>query len=84
MGLPSQPLTLSVEQIEQLNEKLSKMRHDINNHLSMIMAASELIRMKPETAPSMVEKLMAQPTRITEKIQLFSAEFEGAMGITRP
>lgn len=84
MGLPAQPLTLSVKEIDALNRKLSAMRHDINNHLSMMMAAAELIRMKPEMAPRVSEKLIAQPAKITELIQGFSAEFEKAMGITRP
>jgi len=84
MGLPSQPLTLSVEQIDELNKKLGAARHDINNHLSMMMAASELIRMKPEMAPKMADKLIAQPGKITELIKDFSAEFERTLGITRP
>jgi hypothetical protein len=84
MGLPEQPLTLSVEQIDELNKKLSAARHDINNHLSMMMAAAELIRMKPEMAPKMADRLMAQPAKITELVRKFSAEFEAALGITRP
>lgn len=84
MGLPAQPLTLSVDQIEALNTKLAATRHDINNHLSMIMAASELIRMKPEMAPKMADKLTAQPAKITELIKGFSVEFERSLGITRP
>lgn len=83
MGLPAQPLTLSVEDIDALNQKLSAMRHDINNHLSMMMAAAELIRMKPEMAPRISEKLIAQPAKITELIRGFSTEFEKTMGITR-
>ena len=84
MGLPSQPLTLSIEQVDALNKKLAAARHDINNHLSMIMAASELIRMKPEMAPKMADKLLAQPEKITELIKGFSADFEQALGITHP
>jgi len=84
MGLPQQPVTLSVEQIEDLNKKLSATRHDINNHLSMLMAAAELIRMKPEMAPKLSEKLMAQPAKITALIQQFSSDFEATLGITRP
>ena len=37
MGLPIQPVSLSAEQIDELNRKLSTMRHDINNNLSLIM-----------------------------------------------
>lgn len=84
MGLPQEPLILTVEQIEALNEKLSTARHDINNHLSMIMAAAELIRMKPEMAAKMTDRLVAQPAKITELIRQFSSDFEEALGITRP
>ena len=50
MGLPSEPVTLSIEQLDELNRKLSNLRHDINNHLSLIVAATELIRHKPQIA----------------------------------
>ena len=46
MPLPSGPITLTVKQVDELNRKLSDMRHDINNHLSLIVAALELIRVK--------------------------------------
>ena len=84
MGLPAQPLTLSVNDIDALNKKLSALRHDINNRLSMIMAAAELIRIKPEMAQKMSDKLLTQPAQITELIKNFSAEFERALGITKP
>ena len=54
MRLPSQPVTLTPEQIEELNRKLATMRHDINNQLSLIMAALELIHYKPETGERMI------------------------------
>ena len=83
MGLPAQPVTLSVDQIDALNQKLSATRHDINNHLSMIMASAELIRMKPEMASRMSEKLINLPGKITELVKEFSTEFERTLGITR-
>ena len=84
MGLPSQPVTLNVEQIEELNRKLSSMRHDINNHLSLMMAAVELVRFKPETAGRMMDNLAQQPPKITDVMTKFSGEFERIIGITRP
>lgn len=84
MGLPSQPVTLSIEQLDELNRKLSTMRHDINNHLSLIMAAVELIRYKPQMADRMMATLAEQPPKITESLRKFSAEFEQSFGITRP
>lgn len=84
MGLPSQPVTLTIEQLDELNRKLSTMRHDINNHLSLIMAAVELIRYKPQMADRMMATLSEQPPKITESLRKFSAEFEQSFGITRP
>jgi hypothetical protein len=83
MPLPSQPVTLTVEQIAELNRKLSSMRHDVNNQLSLVVAAVELIRHKPDTADRMLATLVEQPPRIAETLGKFSAEFERALGITR-
>jgi hypothetical protein len=60
------------------------MRHDINNHLSLIIAAVELIRHKPATADRMLATLAEQPPRIADSLKMFSADFEGVLGITRP
>lgn len=84
MGLPSKPVTLTVEQLDELNRKLSTMRHDINNHLSLVMAAVELIRYKPQMADRMMATLVEQPPKITESLRRFSAEFEQTFGITHP
>ncbi len=83
MTLPNQPVTLSVEQIAQLNQQLSKLRHDINNHLSLIMAALELIRQKPEMKERMMTTIAEQPPKIGAVVTQFSAEFEKTFGIKR-
>ncbi len=83
MRMPSQPVQFSVEQVQELNHKLSTLRHDINNHLSLMMAATELIRAKPQSAERMLETLIEQPTKISTAMQNFSAEFESAFGISR-
>ncbi len=83
MALPNAPVTLTVEQVEDLNRRLSHMRHEINNHLSLIVAAAELIRLKPELMQKMSASLVEQPPKITSEMTRFSAEFEKAFGITR-
>ncbi len=70
-------------EIEELNKQLSLMRHDINNHLSLMMAAVELVRRKPEAAERMAHTLSEQPTKITESMKKFSAQFEQTLGIKR-
>lgn len=84
MTLPSQPVTLTVEQLADLRTKLSTMRHDIANQLALIVAASELIRLKPQTAERMLVTLGEQPTRISLTVDKFTEEFDRSVGITRP
>ncbi|MGA2174935.1 MAG: hypothetical protein ABSH38_08145 [Verrucomicrobiota bacterium] len=83
MGLPNTPLTLTPEQLKELNQKLSHMRHEINNQLSLIVAALELIRFKPDLRDRMLDTLSQQPPKIMAEVAKFSAEFEQALGITR-
>ena len=84
MGLPKEPVTLTVAQLDELNRKLSAMRHDINNNLSLIVAAVELIRHRPSMTEKMMVTLSEQPTRISEALTRFSREFERTLGITKP
>lgn len=83
MGLPEKAVALSPEQIAVLNRRLAMMRHNINNHLALIVAASELLKRKPEMAARLVENIIQQPERITQELRGFSDEFEAVMGITR-
>jgi hypothetical protein len=84
MGLPTQPVTLSVEQVAEMDRKISDLRHDINGHLSLIAATAELMRLKPHMAEAMLSKLVEQPPRISEALRKFSLELEQTLGITRP
>ena len=83
MATPQSPVTLTPEQIAGLNEKLSVTRHDINNNLSLIVAAVELIRRKPEMTPRLLESIGQQPDKIIAQMRAFSTEFEQTFGITR-
>ena len=84
MGLPTEPVILTVAQLDELNRKLATMRHDINNNLSLIVAAMELIKHKPQMTERMMVTLGEQPAKIGDAVSKFSVEFERAMGITRP
>ena len=83
MLLPEQPVTLSAEQIADLNRALATMRHDINNNLSLVLAASELIRVKPQLIERMTATLIEQPAKVATALQTFSNEFEKTLGIQR-
>lgn len=77
-------MTLNPEQIAELNRKLASLRHDVNNQLSLIMAAVELSRYKPETGGRMMAKLAEQPPKIAATLIRFLGELEQTLGITRP
>jgi len=84
MTAPScDPAVLTSSQIDELNKQLSSMRHDINNHLSLMMAAVELVRRKPDAAERMAGTLTEQPAKIAAAMKKFSAEFETTLGLRR-
>jgi hypothetical protein len=81
---PSGPVTLSVEEILALHQKLRDMRHDVNGRLANIVAAAELIRLRPESAQERLQLLLDQPHKAAESIAEFSREFETRFCLTRP
>lgn len=84
MALPTEPVTLSVQQIEELNRKLSNLRHDINGDLALVVAAAELMKLNPDVLQRMLSTLLEQPSKIRDKVDKFSHELEKIFGITRP
>ena len=83
MALPTEPVTLSVEQIEELNRKLSNLRHDINGDLALVVAAAELIKLNPDILQRMLSTLLEQPPKIRDKLDRFSTDLEKTVGVTR-
>jgi len=81
MPLPNDPVTLSVEEVAELKQLLSTMRHDVNNHLSLMMAAVELIRRKPDTVERMLKTMSDQPAKITDAVAQFASKLERALHI---
>lgn len=83
MELPTRPVTLTVEQIAELHQKLAGLRHDINNKLSLILAAVDVTQYKPQMIDRMMATVAEQPQKIIDAVAGFSAEFEKAFGIKR-
>jgi hypothetical protein len=80
---PGGSITLSEEQIVALHLKLRNMRHDVNGRLANIVAAAELMRMRPETAVARLPLLLEQPHKAADAISEFSREFETLFGLKR-
>jgi len=82
MGLPRQTVPLSPEQVAELSRKLADLRHNVNNHLALMVAALELIRRKPEMVERMLNNLTEQPQKILDEIRKFSEDLERTLKIT--
>ena len=83
MATTGMPITITPEQLKELNQHLSHMRHEINNQLALVVAALELVRFKPDLRDRMLETVGQQPPRIAAEVAKFSGEFERVFGITR-
>jgi hypothetical protein len=83
MAVPKEPITLSVAQIEHLQSKLGILRHNVNNHLALILAATEIVRRKPESVDRLLNSICGPQEKIGLEVNAFSAELERMLGITR-
>lgn len=79
MSSPSEPVTLSAEQVAELKRNLADLRHDINNNVALILSAIEMMRRRPETYERMLDSMARQPNRITEAVVGFSKALETAL-----
>ncbi len=80
---PKGPVTLSEEQILALHQTLRDMRHDVNGRLAVIVAAAELMRLRPDTTEERLKQLLDQPHKAAATIAEFSRMFESMLGLTR-
>ncbi|MBI1842412.1 MAG: hypothetical protein HYR88_16365 [Verrucomicrobia bacterium] len=76
-------MTLEPQQISTLLTEFASTRHDINNALSLISAAAELIRMNPDTLPRMLPTMNDQPAKIGVSMQKFMSILEANLGAAR-
>jgi len=83
MAKPTKPVALSMEQIGELNQKLSTLRHDMNNSLSLIAATVSLIRHRPTVTEQMWNTLAEQPRKIGDSFSQFARDLEAVLHITR-
>jgi hypothetical protein len=75
------PVTLTEEQVFALHRRLRDMRHDVNGRLANIVAAAELIRLRPDAMEDKLRILLDQPHHAADAIGHFSRDFETAFGL---
>jgi len=83
MPPPYEAVTLAPDDIQELERLLSDLRHNINNNLSLIVAATELMRRKPDMAARMVETIAQQPPKVLTELKVFSDRLEAMLQIVR-
>ena len=83
MGMSHQPVTLTPEQVAELSRKLGDFRHSLNNQLTLIVSAAELMKRRPSAAGTMVDTMLGPARKIMEEMQRFSQDLERGLGITR-
>ena len=76
-------VTLTADEIIALHQKLRDMRHDVNGQLTNIVAAAELIRLRPEMTEERLKILLEQPHKIARLLDGFSKEFEKQLRLDR-
>lgn len=81
MALPTEPVKLGIEEIEDLSQHFSGFRHDVNNSVGLIGAAAELMRYNPDAAKRWSTTMIDQPPRIAGKVREFIAEAERRLNI---
>lgn len=81
MALPNQPVTLTVQQIEELNSKLSHLRHQVNNYISIMTMAADVAQFKPEMVRKMPSIIVEQSGNIKDQVKSFSETLERMLGI---
>jgi hypothetical protein len=55
----------------------------VNGRLANIMAAAELMRMRPDTAAERMKLLLEQPMKASESLAQFSHQFELQLGLLK-
>jgi len=54
-----------------MHQKLRTMRHDVNGRLANIVAAAELMRLRPESAAERLHLLLDQPHKARNPSRIF-------------
>jgi len=81
MGDSGDFLSIPVQSANELKQKLSETRHQINNHLTMLSTGLELVRRDPEKARRISESLMEQPGKIRDLVADYSCLLEETLEI---
>lgn len=68
----SPPVQLTQHEIEEIGRRLSRLRHNVNNHLSLVIAGLEVMEHRPEMTEKVRATMREQPELISSEVSHFS------------
>jgi hypothetical protein len=84
MGLPTEPVLLTPQQVADLYAELRKARHDVNNKLACIQACVDLVLYKQNEIHRLSATVREQSAATISTLGNFSTALEKSLGITLP
>jgi len=83
MSLPGKPVTLSARKISEIEKKLAQLRHEVNNNLTLIVAAAEIVRRRPDPGDQVWESLLQKPLAVADQVAEFTRHLEKTLHLRR-
>lgn len=80
----SEEITLSREEMAQLQKKFSEIKHSINNALAVMMALSEMSQRRPDYAEKLASTVLTKAPQIVSSLQEFTQALNEKAGTARP
>ena len=77
-------VTISREELVQLQQKFSEIKHSINNALAVMMALSEMSQRRPDYAEKLTSTVLTKAPQIVSSLQEFTQALNEKAGAPRP
>ena len=73
--------TITHEELVQLQQKFSEIKHGINNALAVMMALSEMSQRRPDYAEKLASTVLTKAPQIVSSLQEFTALLNEKAGV---
>ena len=77
-------ITISREEMAQLQKKYSEIKHSINNALAVMMALSEMSQRRPDYAEKLASTVLTKAPQIVSGLQEFTQALNEKAGTAKP
>ena len=77
-------ISISQEELVQLQKKFSEIKHSINNALAVMMALSEMSQRRPDYAEKLATTVLSKAPQIVTSLQEFTQVLNDKAGPPKP